>query len=319
MSDYALRPAELEIIATGLRFPEGPVALPTGDVLVVEIAGRTLTRVTTAGEKTVVVALDGGPNGAALGPEQWCYVCNSGGWRHAEFAPGLMRTIGQSETPGWVERVSLRTGYVERLIEAVDGERLQAPNDLVFDRLGGFYFTDHGKRVAAGAGSGVQGLGAVFYARADGAHVRCVVKDMITPNGIGLSPDGTTLYVAETATRALWAFDLEEAGVVRPTSFPPASNGGRLIAGFSGYHRPDSLAVDVRGHIAVASLIDGGVLDVSPDGADIAFVPTGDVFTTNVCFGGHDRRDTFVTLSASGLLAKLRWPAEGSPLAYHAT
>lgn len=314
MSAYAHRFADLEVIATGLKFPEGPVALPNGDLLVVEIGGRTLTRVSRSGAKDVVAALEGGPNGAAIGPDGWCYICNSGGWRHEEFAPGLMRTVGQSDTPGWIERVSLATGRVERLIESVDGTPLQAPNDLVFDRMGGFYFTDHGKRRP-----GLQGLGGVFYASADGARVVQVVKDMLTPNGVGLSPDGATLYVAETATRALWAFDLAGPGVIKSTSFPPASNGGRLVAGFSGYHRLDSLAVDVRGHIAVASLIDGGVLDVSPDGADVQFVPTDDVFTTNVCFGGADGRDAFVTLSASGRLARFRWPAVGAPLAYGAS
>lgn len=314
MSDYPLRVADLEVVATGLRFPEGPVALSNGDILLVEIGGRALTRVTLGGDTEVVAALEGGPNGAAMGPGDWCYICNSGGWRHAEFAPGLLRTVGQSETPGWIERVSLTSGRIERLIEAVDGAPLQAPNDLVFDRQGGFYFTDHGKRRP-----GLQGLGGVFYASADGAHVVPVVKDMLTPNGVGLSPDGATLYVAETATRALWAFDLAGPGVIKPTSFPPASNGGRLVAGFSGYHRLDSLAVDARGHIAVASLIDGGVLDVSADGADVQFVPTGDVFTTNVCFGGADGRDAFVTLSASGRLARFRWPVPGAPLAYGAS
>ena len=69
------------IVAEGLAFPEGPVAMPDGSVLVVEIGGRSLTRVRTDGTLERIAALEGGPNGAALGPEGWVYVCNSGGCR----------------------------------------------------------------------------------------------------------------------------------------------------------------------------------------------------------------------------------------------
>ncbi len=280
-----------------------------GSALVVEIGGKTLTHVHESGDTSVVAALGGGPNGAALGPAPWVYVCNSGGWEHAEYAPGLMRTVGQSDTPGWIERVNLNTGAVERLYEAADGERLQAPNDLVFDAWGGFYFTDHGKRL-----HGRLGLGAVYYAAADGGAIRLVVRGMITPNGVGLSPDGGVLYVAETATRCLWAFDLQAPGMIAPQSFPPSSNGGRLVAGLAGYSRPDSLAIDSAGHIAVASLITGCVWDIAPDGASARQYLTDDVFTTNIAFGGDDLRTAYVTLSASGRLARFSWTRPGQPL-----
>ena len=84
-------------VATGLRFPEGPIALPDGDVLLVEIARGTLTRVTASGGKTVVAQLGGGPNGAAIGPDGACYVCNNGGFRWGEDELFSLRPTGQAD------------------------------------------------------------------------------------------------------------------------------------------------------------------------------------------------------------------------------
>jgi gluconolactonase len=66
-------------VGRGLAFPEGPIALDDGSVLVVEIAAGNLTRVDPAGIVTVVAHCGGGPNGAALGPDGAVYVCNDGG------------------------------------------------------------------------------------------------------------------------------------------------------------------------------------------------------------------------------------------------
>jgi len=72
---------DFRLVAEGLRFPEGPIALPDGDVLVVEIAAGRLTRVHPDGSKTVVATPRGGPNGAAMGPDGKCYVSNNPGFR----------------------------------------------------------------------------------------------------------------------------------------------------------------------------------------------------------------------------------------------
>ena len=76
----------LREVTSGLRFPEGPVALPDGSVLVVEIEARTLTRVAPDGRKTVVSQHTGGPNGAAMGPDGKVYICNNGGFSWHEDA-----------------------------------------------------------------------------------------------------------------------------------------------------------------------------------------------------------------------------------------
>src|SRR5437764_205841 len=77
-----LTPAYTQI-ASGLRFPEGPVAMPDGSVVLVEIERRTLSRVTPDGKIHVIARLGGGPNGAALGPGGKIYVTNNGGPKSA--------------------------------------------------------------------------------------------------------------------------------------------------------------------------------------------------------------------------------------------
>lgn len=301
-------------VAEGLDFPEGPVALADGSVLVVEIGGRALTRVHPDGRLERVARLDGGPNGAAMGPDGWVYVCNSGGWLHAdvtvEDGRRFRRVIGQSPLPGWIERVRLTDGRVERVYEHCEGRGLQSPNDLVFDRSGGFYFTDHGKRTDTALG-----LGAVCYGHADGRPSVRVIEGLVTPNGVGLSPDGQTLYVAETLPRRLLAYPLVEPGRVEPGPWPcPA--GGRVLAALPDFNALDSMAVDAQGWINVCSLVNGGIWSISPDGAARAHFPIDDPYTTNLCFGGPDLRSVFVTLSGSGRLGRIDWHVSGCPLPF---
>src|SRR5580765_7072570 len=71
---------EIREITSGLQFPEGPIAMPDGSVLLVEIRRGTLSRVTPDGRITVVADCGGGPNGAAIGPDGACYVANNGGF-----------------------------------------------------------------------------------------------------------------------------------------------------------------------------------------------------------------------------------------------
>jgi len=98
---------EVRELASGLKLPEGPVALPDGSVILVEMRRQTLSRVTAAGQVEVVADLGGGPKGA-------------------------------------IQVVDPRTGKVETLYDRCDGQPIGAPNDLVFDEAGGFWFTDFG-------------------------------------------------------------------------------------------------------------------------------------------------------------------------------
>lgn len=158
----------MRIIAADLQFPEGPVPLADGSVLVVEMAGGRLTRVWDEGRTETVAELGGGPNGAAVGPDGRIYVANSGG----------------------------------------------------------FYFTDSGKLSAAGVE-----WGALYYAQADGSGIHAVAGNLLSPNGVGLSPDGKALFVTETITAALWAWEVSSPGVVRTLNPEEVPHGGRFVIG----------------------------------------------------------------------------------------
>ncbi len=172
---------DIAVMATGLRFPEGPVVLKDGSIALVEIARGTVSRVALDGTVSVIAEPGGGPNGLALGPDGMLYVCNNGGFAWHE-EPGMIRPIGTPETysGGRIERIDPRTGACTVLYESCGDTRLKGPNDIVFDRTGGFYFTDLGK-----ARHRDRDQGSVYYARADGSFITECVHPILTPNGIG--------------------------------------------------------------------------------------------------------------------------------------
>jgi gluconolactonase len=298
------------LLATGLGFPEGPVALPDGSVLVVEIAARRLTRVLPNGELKIIADVGGGPNGAAMGPDGSCYVCNNGGfsWRTDN---GFTRPTGEAANykGGSIQRVNLTTGKVETLYTHCDGVLLHGPNDIVFDAQGGFWFTDFGKKFADRLMHG-----ALYYARTDGTFIRRAAFPVLTPNGIGLSPDGRTLYVAETEPSRLWSYPVIGPGELELQPFP-SPNGGRLVHGLPGYQRFDSLAVEECGNVCVATLVRGGISVFSPSGALLEFHEAPESYCTNICFGGPDMHTAYITLSGYGHLFEARWPRPGLRLA----
>lgn len=298
-------------VATGLRFPEGPIAMPDGSVLLVEIEGKTLTRVSSDGRVKRIAQLEGGPNGAAIGPNGKVFICNNGGFKWHDSAEHGIRPIGQADdyVGGWIETVNLRSGQVERLYERSDAGPLRGPNDLVFDRHGGFWFTDHGKTRPRDVDRG-----SVCYAKADGSQIQELIFPLWSPNGIGLSADERTLYVAETFTGRVWAFDLSGPGEIAKKQWPLSPNGGRLLVGLPGYQNLDSLAIDSAGNVCVATLANGGITVVAPDGSSADHVPLPDAMTTNICFGGPSLRTAYITLSSTGKLIAMEWPRPGLPL-----
>lgn len=297
-------------MARGLRFPEGPVAMADGSVLVVEIERGTLTRVQPDGRTEVVAEVGGGPNGAAIGPDGKCYICNNGGFIWHRERDGYIRPAGRARDykGGRIERVDLATGKVETLYTECEGVPLKGPNDIVFDDRGGFWFTDLGKIYDR-----LMDRGAVYYARADGSSIREAVFPIITPNGIGLSPDGKTLYVAETETSRLWSFPIIGEGELEKLPWP-SPHGGRLVAGLPGYQRFDSMKVEAGGNICVATLIRGGISVFSPPGALLEFHEAPEPYCTNLAFGGPTLRKAYITLSGYGTLFEADWPRAGLAL-----
>ena len=303
----------LRIVADGLRFPEGPVAMPDGSVIVTEIAAGRITRVAANGTKTTIAETGGGPNGLAISPDGQLYCCNNGGFEYLDMGGMLVpHGIARDYSGGRIERIDIATGRVETLYKDGDfGCILRGPNDLVFDGDGGFWFTDHGKVDYERRCHDIVGI---FYARADGSHLAEVIFPSFNPNGIGLSPDGRTLYVAETYTCRLMAFPVIAPGKVDLA----VGLGGPGVPLYrpAGYKFFDSLGIEEGGNIAVATIGECGISVISPTGELVEFVPTDDAFTTNICWGGADRRTAFVTLSGTGRLAAIDWPRPGLALAY---
>lgn len=298
------------IITSGLRFPEGPVAMEDGSVLLVEMRGKTLLRVEPDGAKVVIAALEGGPNGAAIGPDGRCYVCNNGGFEFSAVGSSMLPGVAPADyAGGWIEAVDLRTGHHEVIYRECGGLQLRGPNDLVFDQHGGFWFTDTGKITAR-----QRDRGAVFYARTDGSFIRQVIFPLDGPNGIGLSPDDRTLYVSESWSGRVWAYDITGPGQVRKFDGPMPWERGRLLAALPGYAMLDSMAVDADGNVCVANIPDGGISVLSPAGELIEQHPLPDTFVTNICFGGPGLQTAFITLSSAGQLVSMAWPRGGLPL-----
>ncbi|MCH2170578.1 SMP-30/gluconolactonase/LRE family protein [Myxococcota bacterium] len=299
-------PPPHRLIASDLEFPEGPVVLPDGSLLVVEIRGARLTRIGPDGEKVTVAQWSSpsehGPNGAALGPGGAVYVCNNGGfsWHRVKdrWLPMEPRTgVNQPAEyrTGSIDRVDLESGEITVLYSECDGQRLCGPNDLVIDDMGGIWFTDLGKRRAFD-----EDRVGVYYARCDGSHIERVIFPLFGPNGIGLSPDGKTLYVAETPTGRLWAFPVTAPGQLNLRD-------RRCLVNTLG--RFDSLGVEEDGTVVVAA-IDQGLCVVRPDG-EVVWVPVPGPATTNICWGGDDLRTAYVTESGVGNVFAFDWPRRG--------
>ena len=294
---------DVALMAEGLLFPEGPVAFADGSVLLTEIDRGTLTRVSVDGSVEVVATCGGGPNGAAVGPDGWVYVCNNGG----RWASGNWKG-------GWIEKVDPGNGTVEVVYRECDGRRLSGPNDIVFDSSGNLWFTDTGKFQGR-----IRDVGSVYYATADGKRISEVAHPAESPNGIGLSPEGHTLYYAETVTGRL-----RRRAIIGPGELEAVHGHGAetLVCGLPGLQPFDSLAVDAGGNICVATFVTGCITVISADGAEVTqyTLPPAfhDAMPTNLCFGGPDLTTAYITLAGTGRLISCSWPAPGLKLAYNA-
>jgi gluconolactonase len=320
-----------EVVATGLEYPESPVACADGSVIVAEVKGGRLTRVRPDGAKETVATTAGSPNGAAFGPDGKIYVCNSGGFVWIPVGP-LWVTGPQPPDYGGgsIQRVDPATGAVETVYTSfatTDPVTRQAvalplkgPDDLVFDVTGGFWFTDWGKSRPRD-----RDVTGVYYARADGSSIREAIFPLNAPNGVALSPDGTRLYVAETYTRRILYWDLSAPGQVAANA-RTLDGSCLLTAAIPGQGILDSIKVDAEGNVWAATMLpegadprsSGGLTIVSPAGEVLQFlvidVGSPVPLPSNLCFGGEGGRTAWVACGGSGQLARIRVKVPGLPL-----
>ena len=288
----------LELVADGLRFPEGPVALSDGSVMVAEIRGNSVARVAPDGSVTRHECAPG-PNGMAIGPDGMAYVMSDGGLAFVEDEDGLSFPEGLADpfVGGVIERMHPETGAIELLYETVDGHHLGVLNDCVFDKSGAGHVVD-------------TVYGKVYRFDPSGGSISTVAADFFTPNGLAFSPDGTNAYVSETETGKVWRLPVGSDGSLgeKEELFELGVPGGF-----------DGMAIDGQGNLCIAQLGASGILVLSPEGEKLGFVqvPDGDKFVTRICFGGKDMRDAWICSAGRGRLYRMRWPHPGLKLHFN--
>jgi len=302
----------MKIIATDLEFPEGPVAMPDGSVIFVEMAGQRLSRAWPDGRKETVAHLKGGPNGAAMGPGNKIYIANNGGhqWIQKNHPPMATGFLPEGYKSGWIEAVDLDTGKSEVLYDRCGEHMLRGPNDIIVDANGDLWFTDMGRMQPR-----VMDRGGVYWAKADGSEIREVIFALHMPNGLAISADGKTLYVTETLTSRVWSWEILGPGEVRKLETTP--HGGRFVWGSAEFQRFDGMAITSSGKLLVGTLNKGGITEIAPDGFGSRYHFIPDVDVSNLCFTGERLDKLFLTLSHQGALAMIEWYEPGLPLPFH--
>ena len=303
-------PLHFEVLDTGLGFTEGPVIADDGAVLIVDIDGGRVLRL-DGGETTVVATPGGGPNGMALETPTTAIVANNGGFLWSDLEDGTRIPIDRSThtneplgfSGGWIERVDLTSGAVTVLHRQCGGAALRGPNDLVFDEAGGLWFTDHGK----GRHESLD-RGGLYYVPPDGgavrrSHSRCSAQTAWAcrptagactsqrrtagGSGPGTSQDQVRWRPPVDRWRCVTAASAWRRRPTRSTRSPSRTTGGRDRRD----HRWDR-----RDH---------------SDGREATVHPVPGDMTTNIAFGGADRRRAVITLSRSGASVETTWPRPG--------
>jgi gluconolactonase len=177
-------------------------------------------------------------------------------------------------------------------------------NDLVFADNGDIYFTDPGE-------SGLENsVGRVFRLRTTG-EVDLLMDGLPVPNGIVLSPEQDALYLA--VTRSLQVLRM----MLKPR-FPRVYKSGVFIQLSGGLAGPDGMAVDEAGNLIVVHAGFGTVWQFSPLGEPLARLKscTG-IRTTNVAYGGPDRKTLYITEAEQGVILEATMPVAGRPMFSH--
>jgi len=273
--------AVAERVASGCAFTEGPAADAQGNVFFSDCPNNRIMVYTPGGETRVWKEGTRGANGMLFDGLGRLVTCNS------QLAPDG-RSVTRYE----------RDGRVTVLAESYQGRRLNSPNDLAIDGQGRIYFTD--PRCGA-AEDREQDRMAVYRIERSGVLAR-VISDVEVPNGILVTPDGRTLYVADNnpapnGARTLVAYDVVPDGAVRRRQVLTDFRPGRGI---------DGMALDVRGNI-YATAGEGaksGVYVVTPKGRVRAFLPTPET-ATNCTWGGPDLQTLYIT-TIGGHLFRVR-------------
>jgi gluconolactonase len=276
--------AVIEVVAEGFDWSEGPVWIKDRDCLLFnDIPQNTTYEWSEQNGLTVFLrpagyALGENPPGRELGcngmfihpVSQQLVLCDHGN-----------RCIDALNQKNWTKSI---------VADRYEGKRLNSPNDLVISSTGHIYFTDppYGLTWPDFPGKELDFSGVYHYS--PDSTVILVTRELDRPNGIGLSPDGRILYVANSGKRKVWlAFDVAKDGTTgKSRVFFDATDFDRtgLLGGC------DGLAVDAAGNLWATG--PGGVMILTPDGRHIGSIDTG-TRVSNCCFGGPQGNELYIT------------------------
>lgn len=294
--DVLLPPdAKLEILVDGVDWCEGPVWMD-GGLLFSDVKQNTIYRWTPKGGVKPWLKPSGyliakprgnepGSNGLTLDAEGRLVMC-----QHGERRVARLERDGRTQTP---------------LATTFDGKRFNSPNDLCFDRNGNLYFTDppYGLPKGPGDPTAEMGFNGVFLRRPDGRVERLAI-DLTFPNGVALSPDEHTLYVAVSDPKnpVVMKYAVKDDGTAGEgrVFFDASPLVAQKLKGM-----PDGMKVDERGNLWLGG--PGGLLVISPEGKHLGGVLTG-VPTAN-CAWGEDGSTLFVC--ANHNLCRIRTGTRG--------
>ena len=268
--DYVTGP--VETVAEGFQFTEGPVWLPSVGLIFSDIPADTIFKA----DKSIFRKPSGKSNGLDLDTKGRLIACEH--WN---------RRVTRTE----------EDGSITVLAETYEGKKLNSPNDVVVRSDGFLFFTDPPYGLE---GRAQEQPGQGVYALSPDGKLTRIADDFIKPNGIGLSPDEKTLYVADTEGKHIRAFDVDADG---------ALSNMRIFCTLPG---PDGMAVDEKGN--VWSTCGEGVQVFAPSGELVHTVVTPQG-PANCAFGDEDGKTLYIT-AVSGVykvrcVNKGRFPGKG--------
>ena len=270
ISDAAPKPPVT--LAQGLKFPEGPALSPDGKTLyLVNVQTSAISRLDlktkTLTYAWVTLPEGGRGNGATLGPDGALYVADVG------------RKL--------IARISLPEGQVTTIVDrTAEGKPFRGPNDLVFDKRGGIYFTDPD-------GSWDKPIASVYFVAPQTHAVTLVADGLQFPNGLTLSADGKTLYVAESPLHRITAIDLN-SGAKNVFCVTGTVGGG------------DGMRLGHDGFLYAAIYGEGVIAKISLQGEVVHRYPViVGQHPTNLCFT-QDGKSLYVTETDSNTVIELR-------------
>lgn len=257
-------------VVADCKFTEGPVVDAAGNLYFSDGPNDRIVRLTPDGKTSDFRKPCGRANGLSLDREGRLLICQSGG-------DGGGRRVTRLES----------TGEETVMASVFGGKPFNAPNDLTVDRQNRIYFTDPN----FGDPKDMQQPVAGVYRIDAPEKVVLVIRDLQKPNGIVITPDNAKLYVSDRGTQKLHRYRVLPDGNLEPDG---------ILFDFSPDRGVDGMRLDERGNIWAAAGKDQstGLFVVSPEGRLLLHQPMPE-FSTNLAFGGADRRDLYFTASTS--------------------